>query len=243
MVFAMIAFLLIGSVQGEAQSTDSLKKEKIRNNVIKINLTSLMFYKSAVLVEFEHVVSKSQSFSIQGGFVSIGLGSFLASDSIHVVDFTKNSGFSITGDYRFYLLKENKDLAPHGVYIGPYVGYVHLLSESNLLIGKAPNSIKTEIDVLSIGFEMGYQFLLGKRWTLDFILVGPSLTNYKASMDLAIPINAADQGPVYQKILEAVANRFPVVGSLINDQTADFKGSLNSWNAGFRYSVHLGFRL
>jgi len=202
-----------------------------------------MIYKTAVLVEFEHIVNKNQSYSVQAGFVSIGLGSFLDSDSIHVLNFTKNSGYSITADYRFYLKKESKDGAPHGVYIGPYAAYVHSTSESNLVIGKNPNSMTTQIEVVSVGVELGYQFLLGKRWTLDFILIGPSLTNYRASMHLAFPIDPAHQGPVYQKVLEAVANRFPVVGSLINGQTAEFKGSFDNWNAGFRYSVHLGFRL
>ena len=101
-----------------AQSKDSLKSNEGRRNVIKFNVSSFLVYKVALLVEYERVINKSQSFSVQAGFISRSPGSFLPSDSIRVLDFTKNAGFSVTGDYRFYLKKENKDGAPHGVYIG-----------------------------------------------------------------------------------------------------------------------------
>ncbi|HRI79655.1 MAG TPA: DUF3575 domain-containing protein [Cyclobacteriaceae bacterium] len=234
--------LLVVAFHAGAQSTDTLKTERMRRNIIKLNLSSLMVYKDAALVEFEHVVNKKQSFSIQAGFVSVALGSFLGSDSIRLVNFTRNGGFSVTADYRFYLLKESKDGAPHGVYIGPYIAYINMQNESNLTLGKNANTMTTKIEILSFGIELGYQFLLGKHWTLDFILIGPSLTNYKTSMHLALPVNTGDPNTVYQKVLEAMANRFPVVGSLINDQSADFKGNLDGWNAGFRYSMHVGYR-
>ena len=233
-------FLMTGFLPVDAQSTDSLKGEKHRKNIIKLNLSSIMFYKSAVLVEFERVVNKHQSFSLQAGFVSVALGNFLASDSLRVLDFSKNSGFSITGDYRFYLPKENKDSAPHGIYIGPYAAYIHTSNEISMLIVDSPNSLSTQIDVVSIGIEMGYQFLLGKRWTLDFLLIGPSMTKYNASMHLALPVNP--NNPVYEKVLEAMTDRFPIVGNLVKDQGVNFNGSLDKWSAGFRYSVHVGFR-
>jgi|SRR6185295_6511892 len=237
LLFILFFILLAPSLLVKAQT---MKEEKLRKNIIKLNLSSIMFYKSAVLVEYERIVNKNQSFSLQAGFVSVALGNFLASDSIRVLDFSRNSGFSITGDYRFYLPKENKDPAPHGIYIGPYVAYIHTSNELNLLVGNTTNFLKTEIDVVSIGIEMGYQFLLGKRWTLDLLLIGPSMTKYNASMHLAYPVDP--NNPVYEKVLEAMTNRFPVIGSLIKDQGVNFNGSLDKWSAGFRYSVHVGFR-
>src|SRR6185295_12536970 len=218
LLFILFFILLAPSLLVKAQT---MKEEKLRKNIIKLNLSSIMFYKSAVLVEYERIVNKNQSFSLQAGFVSVALGNFLASDSIRVLDFSRNSGYSITGDYRFYLPKENKDDAPHGIYIGPYAAYIHTSNEINMLVGHSPNSMKTQVDVVSLGIEMGYQFLLGKRWTLDLLLIGPSITKYNVSMKLALPVNASD--PVYQKVLEAIGNRFPAVGNLISDQSVDFK--------------------
>ena len=104
------------------------------------------------------------------------------------------------------------------------------------------NPMRRAILVFSCGIELGYQFLLGKRWTLDFILLGPSISNYKAKMDLAIPIDTSHLNEVQQKVLAALGSRFPIVNSLVNDQSATFKGRLDAWNAGFRYSMHVGYR-
>ena len=222
-----------------AQSTDSLRANKERKNIIKFNVSSFFVYHTAVLFEYERIVNKNQSFTIQAGFVALA---FLNTDSIQVVKYTKNTGYSMTADYRFYLLKENRGGPPHGVYIGPYVGYLHALNVIELTSGKSPNSLTTKIDVLSIGAEMGYQFLLGKRWTLDFVLAAPSLSNYRAQMDLALPVPTEDLAPIYQQALAALGNKFPLVNGLVNDQSTTFRGKLDAWYPGFRYSMHIGFR-
>ena len=132
-IFFLIAGLSLSSTLVlKAQSADSSRNIMGRRNIIKFNVSSFFVYKLALLLEYERVVSKNQSFSIQAGFVSMTLGAFLDADSIRFLDYTKNSGFSVTGDYRFYLPKENKDGPPHGVYIGPYIGYLHTLNEANL---------------------------------------------------------------------------------------------------------------
>ena len=238
-LFLIAGFSLSAALPLKAQSTDSLKKNNERRNIIKFNVSSFFVYKLALLLEYERVVSKNQSFSIQAGFVSLA---FINTDSIQVLDFKKNSGYSITGDYRFYLLKENKDGPPHGVYIGPYAGYMHVLNEINMARVNTPNTLTTQIDIMSIGGELGYQFLLGKRWTLDFVLLGPSLSYYKAKMNLEFPVDTSQGGAIYQQALASLANRFPLVNGLVNDQSATFHGKLDAWNAGFRYSMHIGFR-
>ena len=124
----IVAFLvcLLTSFTVKGQSQDSVKAEKVRKNVVKLNLSSLVIYERAFLIGYERVIKKHQSFSVQAGPVSINYGLFAPADSLTFVSSTKNTGYSLTGDYRFYLPKENKDRPPHGVYIGPYVSYVHI---------------------------------------------------------------------------------------------------------------------
>ena len=228
------------SVNGQSQ--DSVKAEKVRKNVVKLNLSSLVIYERAFLIGYERVIKKNQSFSVQAGPVSINYGLFVPADSLTFVSSTKSTGYSLAGDYRFYLPKENKDRPPHGVYIGPYVSYVYIYNENNLIIGTSPVALKSQFDVLSIGGQLGYQFLLGKRWTIDLILIGPSLTNYKVKMELEGSIDPSQVNPELQKILDRLAGRFPLVQSLLNNEIVEFNGKTDIWSAGFRYSLHVGFR-
>lgn len=241
----LLAVSLCFCGQVSAQSSDSLKKTKDYKNVIKVNLTSNILYRSP-LIEYERILGKHRSFSVQFGLVALPFGSTKGSDSLYYQSTLKKSGYSITADYRFYLPKENKDSAPHGVYIGPYVAYCNFNNEKTMRIGSAPDvlTLDAKLQVLSIGAELGYQFVLGKkkRWTIDCIVVGPSLTNYVASLKLTGNIDPSKIDENLQKILEGIANRYPVVGDLLKDQEAEFKGNTNTWSAGFRYSIHAGYR-
>jgi len=238
-------FVLLAWTMALGQSKDSVRKVKNHRNIIKVNLTSNILYRSP-LIEYERILKKNQSFSVQVGLVALPFGSTLGSDSLYFQSTVKKSGYSVTADYRFYLPKENKDPAPHGVYIGPYVGYYYFDNERNMLIGSSQDVLvlNSKLQVLSIGAQLGYQFVFGKkkRWTFDCIVIGPSITNYKANLTLTGNIDPAKIDDDLRKILEGVASRFPLVGDLLKNQVTDFKGTANAWTAGFRYSMHLGFR-
>jgi hypothetical protein len=242
----LIAFSCFCSCSsGSAQSRDSISKAKNYRNIIKINLTSNILYQSP-LIEYERLVKKNQSFSVQVGLISLPLGSSKGSDSLYYEASVKKSGYQITADYRFYLPKENKYPAPHGVYIGPYISYCYFNNERNMRIGSSldPLLLTTKFHVFSIGAELGYQFVLGKKkhWTIDCIVVGPSLTNYVADMKLTGNIDPGKIDENLQKILDGIASKYPLVGDLLKNQEADFKGKADVWNAGFRYSIHAGYR-
>jgi len=246
LTFFIFLFICLCSLsRASAQSNDSVSKAKNYKNVIKINLTSNILYRSPLL-EYERLVGKNQSFSIQVGLIALPFGSSKGSDSIYYKSDVKKSGYSITADYRFYLPKENKDSAPHGVYFGPYVGYYHFDNERNMQIGSSPDILllNAKFQVVSIGAELGYQFVLGKkkRWTIDCIVVGPSITNYIADLKLTGNIDPSKIDENLQKILEGIGSKYPIIGDLMRDQAAEFKGKSNSWNVGFRYSIHAGFR-
>jgi Protein of unknown function (DUF3575) len=240
-----ISIFLLSCLMVEAQSKDSVRRMKIWKNIIKVNLTSNVIYRSP-LIEYERIVKKNQSFSVQVGLIALPFGSSRNSDSLHYQSSVKKIGYSATVDYRFYLAKENKDPAPHGVYIGPYVSYYHFDNERNMQIGNSPEPLllKSKLDIISIGGQLGYQFVLGKRkrWTIDCIVIGPSITKYKVDMSLNGTIDPSQINDDLSKILQGVANQFPLVGNLLNKQTVNFTGKAETWSAGLRYSIHAGFR-
>ncbi|MBL7857540.1 MAG: DUF3575 domain-containing protein [Cyclobacteriaceae bacterium] len=243
LVFAFAAGILL-SHESLAQQ-DSTKHTKTKKNVIKVNLTATALYVDAPLIEYERVLNRNQSMSLQLGYVTLPFGS--SSGGVKYQSDIKKSGFTGTVDYRFYLPRENKDPAPHGVYLAPFFSHYLFTNERNLDIASSSGSVEamvlnSRLNLSSVGVELGYQFVLGKRWTIDCILFGPSYTHYNVKMQLTgnLPQDEIDEN--VEEILYALAQRYPFVGDLLEDDIAESSGKINTWNLGFRYSIHLGFR-
>jgi hypothetical protein len=217
-----------------------------RNNV-KFNLSSGLIYRNALLFAYERSVSARQTFSIFGGIQQFPSFSGLIIPGAALAKERKASGYNFGGDYRFYLAKENKYDAPHGLYIGPYASFYTFSNENNAHFtfddgSTADGQLNTRINFISLGGQLGYQFVFWKRMTLDLILFGPSLTHYSGKMDLKSTLTPDQVSEETKKILQAIADRYPVVGDAIKNGSSNFKGNLNIWGAGFRYSIHVGFR-
>lgn len=230
-----------------AQKNDSTRRTKEWKNVIKLNLSSTLLYRNSPLIEYERVVKKNQTFSVQVGLVSLPFSAGFISDVLQIESTVKKKGYTFTGDYRFYLPKENRNPAPHGVYIGPYVSYYHFNNVNNLNVEDNNGNIhdiilNSDLNVTNIGFQLGYQFVVWKRWTLDCILFGPSVTNYNVKMQMVGDLSNIDIDEKYQEIIKELVTKYPGIGSLVDNELVEFKGRSNSWSGGFRYSVHVGFR-
>ena len=92
-----------------------------RKNTVKIDLTSYYLYRNAITFPMNGSPNPTSPFS-DGGLSGISKDIELG-DNIGVKDDRNRNGFKIAGEYRFYLKKENKHLAPRGIYIGPYMAY------------------------------------------------------------------------------------------------------------------------
>jgi len=240
-VVYLIALICFTSVSG-VFSQDTLTKPK--KNTIKVNITSGFLYDVPLLIEYERLLSSHQSFSIQAGYSQLP---FLTNtDSLHMTKDLQSSGYSVTLDYRFYLRKENKDHAPHGVYLAPFVSYFHFTNDRDLtLAGDSaiiPLNIQSKYNFLSIGGALGYQFTFGKRWVLDCLLLGPSISYYHVDMKMTGDLTESEMNEIQRGLLESLASRIPLLNKLLDDEIASFTGTGGSWNYGFRYSVHFGYR-
>ena len=93
-----------------------------RRNTIKYHLISSALYSKSMVLSYERIVKPNQSFAVMAGYVQfptvVKLGSL-----IQVDDDNSKNGLMVGGEYRFYLKKENKYPAPHGVFIGPYANF------------------------------------------------------------------------------------------------------------------------
>ena len=245
--FLLILFLCISSHFAHGQ--EEMKKEKVYKNTVRLNLTNpVIFGDRALVIGYERILDDNNSFSINLGQSQLPKFNIIGSDSSST-QLTKNSkenGFTVTADYRFYLNDLNRHPIPRGVYIGPYVGYATMGRENtwNINTDNYQGELETEIDfrVMALGVELGYQFVLWKRLSIDLVLVGPGLASYSLKTRLKTDLNPEDEELLFQKLNDYLTEKFPGYGFVIDDGDFEKTGNTNTTTIGYRYVFHLGFR-
>jgi hypothetical protein len=183
-----ILIVILSSHKANAQENDDGLS---RRNTIKYHaISSALYADESFVLSYERITKPNQSFAIMAGFVRFPLSTSLGS-AINITSDGDKSGFMFGGEYRFYLKKENKYPAPHGVFIGPYINTYRFGNDRTLTFtpedGSPPKEamLSSNISVINIGFQMGYQFVINNRWTIDMVFIGPSLSQYylKARLD------------------------------------------------------------
>ena len=228
---------------------EKVEGEKVHNNTIRFNITNPIILSSKSLIfGYERIINNRQSFSVNFGKASFPSLNIINADSLKANPTAKEKGFNFSVDYRFYLSKENKYNAPRGVYIGPYYAYNYNERKNTWTLksssGGSPQSVesKTTISIHTVGFELGYQFLLWKRISLDMILVGPGISAYNLKASLGADLSEQDRIKFFEKLNEALAEKFPGYNSIIDGDEFQRKGSSNTTDVGFRYMIMVGYR-
>jgi len=240
--------LLFFSIENLTASPSDTSHHKLSYpNDIKLNLTAMVEFGPALVVSYERTVFPHQSFSVQAGYVTFPqlIGSL--PDSIQVVDNTSQSGFRIGADYRFYFKNENKYEAPHGLYWGPFIDYFsftnkRVISVTDTSFATGNLDFTGKLQILQAGINLGYQFVIKKRLSLDLCLFGPALAYYSASLKLDGDFKLNQENEYLQALYNFLINSFPLLGELSNGQTIKTNGRADLFFAGFRYSVCAGFR-
>ena len=244
MTSVLFIFIII-SLHAEAQEKDSVKiaKEKEYNNTIKINLTSWILYSNGVQLNYERILSKKRSFTIFGGIIQFPVPSVIANSSLTFQNKKSSSGYTFGSEYRFYLAKENKYAAPHGVYLAPFVSYYHFNNQrtGNDTTNQDHVTLNATLGFLNIGGELGYQFVIKNRFVIDCILVGPAISSYYFNVKLE-GSNSGNYNEQVQAILEALKDKYPLLKDLSSSSGISKNGISNFWSLGFRYAIHIGYR-
>lgn len=243
-----LAFLVAFSATTFAQ--DSLKNDGYiqRKNVIRYNLTPNILGFKSYIVGYERIVKPYQSFSVNVGYLALGKSEVTTKEEYNLSNSKEKGGFSLAADYRFYLQKENKFKAPHGIYFGPYLASYFLRSDHHVVIddqslGNPELDVEIKFAIQNMGVELGYQFLIKNRFTIDLILLGPSFSNYRLKMKATSNVTISD--PDIQEALEALRDllieEYPWAKELFENGEIDVNGNKSSWGLGFRYVIQVGY--
>jgi hypothetical protein len=242
-ILPLICFFTFSSI---AQETTKPKKDL--KNTIHFNLTNpIIFGDRSLIIGYERVINKRQSFTINIGSAGFPSMNLINSDSAKVTKSSDKSGINISADYRFYLAKENKYVAPRGVYIGPYYSFNYFANKNNWTVKSTSGStLNVESDlnltIHTAGLELGYQFILWRRLSIDMVLLGPGIATYNLKGSFGTNLSVADKEKLLEKINDALADKIPGYSVVIDDGEFQSKGSSNTTSLGYRYMIQVGFR-
>jgi hypothetical protein len=247
--FFLAVSLLSIQLSVSAQMNDSLLRAKTNYpNVVKLSLSSWLLYPNSFHMGYERVLNQNHSIYIFGGYNQFPIKLDLGLQSTSFTDARDKTGYSIGAEYRFYLPKENKYSAPHGIYIAPYISYYNFGSNNTLTHtdtagNKSSANLAMNIDLFNVGFELGYQFVIAKRFVVDAEMFGPSFTYYSFRANIDGELSGLDQNETLQAVLEALKKKFPLLEDLTSSKSVYKNGSATQKfpAVGFRYAVSIGY--
>jgi hypothetical protein len=246
-----IQSILLTFIVATSFAQKSTPKDSTLKNTIRVDVSSLYFFgKNAIIFGFERQLKNNKSISLNIGTLAFprikALEGSSTDSSVFLLQNNGDKGFHVSADMRFYLVKENKFKTPHGLYVGPFVSFNHM-NKTNTWSYKTSaftGDITTDLDLtmLTIGGQLGYQFLFGKHWALDMAMCGPGLGFYNFNVGLNTTLQKEQQSFLFRTLSDFVGEYIPAYARLNNEGEISTTGSSKSRGLGFRYAIHVGFR-
>lgn len=251
-LFILGFVIAAGSLSLSAQISDSIAKpEREFKNTIRFNITNpLIFGEKSLIFGYERILKNNKSFSINIGQAALPNFENGFSDEFRSKTVLSQSGFHISGDYRFYLSKLNKFATPRGVYIGPYYSYNRFSKGHSWEYTEDATSTTKTLDsdlnlkIQQVGFELGYQFVFWKRFSVDLILLGPGVAWYKVKAEVGGNLTDEERQLFLEKLNQALKDKFPGYSGSVGDGDGQFEksGTRSTTSLGYRYMINLGYR-
>jgi hypothetical protein len=179
-----------------------------RENVVKLHLQNFTF--GSLSLGYEHALNEKNSLDFGIGIpIKKEINSSLTDnlfDADYTVDKATLSNFHLRAAYRHYT---GKHLVPKGFYYEPYLKFQTLKpSFSGYTSKNEKGSADATFSTFTGGFQLGYQFLIAKRVTLDFYFLGIEAGLAKIKLDGTTSGNIEE----YKEDIEDAVKDIPVIG-------------------------------
>lgn len=246
---SILAYCIISQPAAAQKGYTFPDSVKYKKNVIKWNMTPFILwsYKN-INIGYERVLSPYRSFSVNAGYFELPQFSANLLDSLNIENSTDRSGYSFSGDYRFYFKKRNKKMAPDGLYWGPYGSFHHSRFENKIVLLNQDPALDAlfgaKINIAAVGVELGYQFIIKERLSIDLIFMGPSISLYNFNMTFGAE-GEADIDPddeYFRAIYDILKGKIPGFDKLIQDGEVTTSGVSYNTGFGLRYMIQIGYR-
>jgi len=245
--FFMIALPDSVAQQGSPAASDPATRSI--KNTVRVNITNpLIFGNKSIILGYERVLKNNKSFSVNIGRAYYPKMISINPDSLDIdlkTDY-KDIGLNISADYRMYLKKENKYPAPRGVYLGPFYSYNYFNRTNNWHLNTETfqGDLQTELklNIHTVGFELGYQFVFLDKITVDMILIGPGVAFYSLEAKLNTSLDPDVESEFFELLNEYLSEKFPGYDQVIDGAEFRTKGTESTTGLGFRYMIMVGYR-
>jgi hypothetical protein len=226
-----------------AQDKDSIMNE--RKNVVKFLPVNIPFH--SISFEYERMINDKNSLTL-----GVGLPNQKSIDGKYGLDANsdfKNVEFGtmhLRAAYRHYT---GEGMLPKGFYIEPYLKYQHIKGASDISgIDDQTNvsysgGLDVKLNSINLGFQLGTQFLIAKRITLDLYFLGLEAGFLSGNITGTAP-NPQSANIIKTKIQENVSNLPSFIGNKVeitqsgNQVNAKISNVLYPWIRG---GVSIGF--
>lgn len=147
-----------------------------RKNSVKFLPVNLAF--NSVSFEYERMISPKNSLLIGIGLpTNASYSDKFFFDNGDPQDMPQNDQlgvFALRAAYRHYTGKSG---LPKGFYLSPYLKYQAMnasadIDEEDDMGNSYTNQVELKVNTMNLGFQLGYQFLIGKRVNIDFYFLG-----------------------------------------------------------------------
>ena len=233
-------------ILADQQDTLVSSGQPIHKNVIKFNPTPMLLWSTKnITFSYERVLNPRQSVTLSLGYLEFP--SLFKDTIVNLVAITGRSkyGFNAAVEYRFYLTKRNSRPIPDGVYLAPYFSYYgyHFTNNLDVLHTNLDSAgmVKGNFYIFNLGVELGYQFVFWKRFTLDFVLFGPSMSYYGGGLDISGNIDMNKIKELYPDFYNQLKEKYPLIDQFVVNKSFKQNGKLDLFSLGFRYLLQIGF--
>jgi len=241
-IFSIITILVTSNTL--SQEISEFPDTNYRKNVIKWNMTPfLLFSAKNINISYERILNPYRSFSINAGYFEMPFNGLF--DSLFINRTNEKSGFSVSGDYRFYFQDRNKKYAPDGLYWGIYTSYHYFQFKNSIQFVNRPDiqgdvELSGKFNIIGAGAELGYQFIINEKLSIDLVFIGPSISAYQRKLTLGGNVN--NENEYLEAIWDEIKNKYPYIkelaetGEIVNNKAKTHMGF------GMRYLIQVGYR-
>lgn len=207
----------------------------MQTHVIKLGISPLVF--RSIALNYEYAFNEDNSLSIHGGFTiphSLPSGFDLEDNEFN--------GFFIMPEYRMY--KSFKH-APGGFYLAPYARFNRYNATVRMIdfYEDEDGDLEASLTNFGIAMQLGYQFFLSDRITLDVYFFGTGLF-YNMTKTTITPDNPGVIDEFEQEVNDVTVD-VPLIGKNIETEVKPDHVLITApfFSPGIRIGVSLGFAI
>lgn len=244
-IFSFSIFSLSVSAQDKELEKYLKKREGgIHPNVLKINTLAVPF--NNISISYERRLVQRFSMELSAGYKYDGLlpGYLSINSDIINASLDPIKGYSITPGFRYYAKTCDPTLL-EGLYFGIYFRYTFY--ETNAAFDYFPEGFDEEnyscdlkMTEMGAGIVIGYQLLLWKRLSIDFLFFGPRFSNYYLSYDFNQPTSDMFLNDLSEAINETI-NQFGIDYNVELNQSGENYANQTFSFVNMRFGISIGF--